>query len=131
MIKHQQMKVYTGTYTTATKAETVATSSTNSYYTEPVAVGGCQSFAFQVEWTNNSAMVGVFYIDVSNDPRVHEKPDSAVWTTTAEVMPANPASNSSNTAQTFSNSGYAYVRLKYTNTSGTGTFGKVWVNANK
>lgn len=120
-------RVYTGTNA---PTDTVATSSTNSYYSQAVSLVGKEAFSIQVSWTNGSAMVGTFYLQVSNDPRVFEDPTNAVWFTTDEVFPANPNSNSSTTAETFSGNGYGAARLMYTNASGTGTLGPVWIHAN-
>ena len=126
MVRHAKLKLYTGT---DAPTETVSASSTTSYYSEPMAVMGCESFSIQVKWTNGANALGVFYVQVSNDERVLSAPTSAVWVTTAEVFPANPANDSSSTAETYSGNGYAFARLMFTNTSGTVTIGPVYGNA--
>lgn len=126
IVRTAKMGVYTGSNDPTT---TVATSSTNTYYSEIIAIGGCQSFSFQVEWANVSAMTGTLYVDVSNDPDALNNPTAASWVTTAVVFPANPAGSTSATAETYSNSGYAFARVKYVNSSGTGTLGPVHANA--
>lgn len=126
MVRHAKMFVYTGTNT---PTETVAVDSTNSYYSQPISVMGCDSFSIQVKWTEGSSIAGTLYLQVSNDPRVHTDPTNANWVTTDEVFPANPAGSTATTAETFSGNGYAYARLMYTNSSGSGTLGPVWANA--
>lgn len=91
--------------------DAVAVSSTNTYTSLPVTSHTDTIHSFQVIWTGNPA--GDLTLEVSND--------GSTWSTTAETFDAEPAGSASNTAQVWSGFGYKMSRIKYVNSSGSGT----------
>lgn len=91
--------------------DAVAVSSTNTYTSDAVISHTDTIHSFQVIWTGNPT--GDLTLEVSND--------GITWSTTAEVFPAEPAGSASNTSEVWSGFGYERSRVKYVNSSGSGT----------
>lgn len=102
----------------APRADGVAVSSTNTYYSKMWSGGDSVSYSLQVMWTGTPT--GTFTLQVSNKPNPIESTD-ADWVTSTEVTVVNPAGSASQFLVSTVNSPHMKKRLKYVNASGSGT----------
>lgn len=102
----------------APRVNSVAVSSTNTYYSKMWSGGDSVSYSLQVVWTGTPT--GTFTLQVSNKPNPVESTD-ADWVTSTEVAVVNPAGSASQFLVSTTASPHMKKRLKYVNASGSGT----------
>jgi hypothetical protein len=134
-IRESRLRLYNNAtarpLTSTELAAKLAVSSTDTYYSAPIALGNASLLGVQAIWTGTPT--GTLTVEFSNDPGVGAYWDAYVaqaavgvaptWTapTTGGTFPANPAGGASSVLESFGNIGYMWARVKYVNASGSGT----------
>jgi len=103
---------------------------TTTINSDPIYLGHIANFAVQLSWVRSvAALVGTYKIQVSNSPpRVSgtnastkvTPPDDIVWSDLTSATGAVVDAASGNALLNYSDVGYLWARLQYTNTTGTG-----------
>lgn len=100
-----------------------AMTTTTTITSQVIDMNSCESVAFQPVWTGTPT--GTFIIQISLDYKPSNDPtkplNAGTWDTLAASISNNPAGSSGHTYIPIYASCGAYIRLSYTNVSGSGT----------
>lgn len=114
-------KIFTTRSSTDSRAPDVngvAVTGTNTYYSTMWTGEDTTSYDLQVAWTGTPT--GTFTLQVSDKPSPDESSDTD-WVTSTEVTVVNPAGSASQFRVATTASPAYRKRLKYVNSSGSGT----------
>lgn len=102
----------------------VAVSSTTVYRSTRTNLRTVNNASYQLRWGTN---VGTFVVQVSNHPDPAEATDTDWDTAPLDIAITQPTGSNTGDIVDLSGLPYTWVRLKYTNASGTGTI-HAWVS---
>lgn len=99
------------------RTDGVAVSSTNTYYSSPVALGAGSQLSLSLHWTSTAS--GTTTLWKANKPNPSEATD-ADWTSVSLGSLAGPGGVAGNSSEEYGNLGAGLFRVKYVNASGSG-----------
>jgi hypothetical protein len=104
----------------------VAVSSTNTYYSAPVTLAGADGLSVSVEWSGTPSGLLTLWKSNKPDPVLTDDSD---WQQETDAL-TDPFGSASKTSEEYGNFRASLVRLKYVNSSGSGTL-KAYANVNR
>lgn len=102
----------------APPSEGVEVSSTNTYYSDMFGAASSDGQSIHLEWSGTPT--GTFTLWCSDKPNPDESSDTD-WVQDTSFSPTNPAGSASKMLDSGGNMKSNLKRIKYVNTSGTGT----------
>jgi hypothetical protein len=93
--------------------------STNAIVSQPINMEDIDNVGLETDWTGTPT--GTFSLEASNQYDPETNPNATFKAVTLASAPANPAGSASGWLLDLNQIPFRWVRLRYTNASGTGT----------